>query len=44
MLSGCEILSVNLTQRADEGIPMFVANLAVVIAVAIVEAWHASLP
>jgi hypothetical protein len=34
---GCETLSVNLTQRADKSISMFVADFAVVVAVAIVE-------
>jgi len=37
-IAGGETLSVNLTQRADQGVPMFMADLAILIAVAIVEA------
>jgi len=44
MLSGREALFVNFTQRADQGVPVLMANLAVVIAVAIVEIWHVLLP
>jgi hypothetical protein len=36
-ITGCETLSVNLAQRPDEGISVFVADFAVVVAVAIVE-------
>jgi hypothetical protein len=36
-ITGCKILFVNLTQRADEGVSVLVADFAVVVAVAIVE-------
>jgi hypothetical protein len=41
---GGETLSVNLPQRAEEGVSVLMADLAVVVAVAIVETWHASFP
>jgi hypothetical protein len=31
-IAGCEALSVNLTQRADEGVAVLVANFAIVVA------------
>src|SRR5260221_1945989 len=45
-ITGGKTLSVNLAQRSDEGVAMLVADFAVVIAVAIVEAGlaHAALP
>ena len=45
-ITGGKTLSVNLAQRADEGVAVLVADFAVVIAVAIVEAClaHAALP
>jgi hypothetical protein len=43
-ITGCETLSVNLPERADQGVPVFVADLAIPVAVAAIEAWHASLP
>jgi hypothetical protein len=44
-IAGCEILSVNLTQRADEGVSMFAADFAILVAVAVVESClaHAAL-
>src|ERR1700675_1981670 len=36
-IAGCETLPVNLTQRADEGVSVFAADFAVLVAVAIVE-------
>jgi hypothetical protein len=36
-IAGCETLSVNLTQRADEGVSMFAADFAILVAMAIVE-------
>src|SRR5262249_41390980 len=36
-ITGCEALSVNLTQRADEGVAVLVADFAIPVAVAIVE-------
>src|ERR1700716_4072859 len=36
-ISGCETLPVNLTQRADEGVSVFAADFAILVAVAIVE-------
>jgi hypothetical protein len=36
-ITGGKILSVNLAQRADEGVSVLVADFAVVVAVAIVE-------
>jgi len=32
-ITGCETLSVNLAQRADEGVPVLVADFAVLVAV-----------
>jgi hypothetical protein len=44
-IAGCKTLSVNLTQGADEGVSVLVADFAVVVTVAIVETWlaHAAL-
>src|SRR5438552_14995973 len=36
-IAGCETLSVNLSQRADEGVSVFAADFAILVAVAIVE-------
>ena len=36
-MTGGKALSVNLTQRGDEGVPVLLADFAVVVAVAIVE-------
>jgi hypothetical protein len=36
-VASCKTLSVNLTQRADKGVSVLVADFAVVVAVAIVE-------
>ena len=36
-IAGCETLSVNLTLRVDEGVSVFGAGLAVLVAVAVVE-------
>jgi hypothetical protein len=36
-ITGCETLSVNLAQRADEGVSVLVADFAILVAVAIVE-------
>src|SRR5579872_1190739 len=36
-ITGGETLAINLAQRADEGVAMLVADVAIVIAVAIVE-------
>src|SRR3954454_14052522 len=36
-IAGCETLSVNLPQRADQGVSVFAADLAILVAVAIVE-------
>jgi len=36
-ITGCEALSVNLAQRADEGVSVLVADFAILVAVAIVE-------
>jgi hypothetical protein len=36
-IAGCETLSVNLSQRADESISVFAADFAILVAVAIVE-------
>ncbi len=36
-VTGCEALSVNLTQHADEGVSVLVADFVVLVAVAIVE-------
>ena len=45
-ITGGETLSVNLAQRADEGVAVLVAYFAIVLAVSIVEAClaHATLP
>src|SRR5882757_3753282 len=45
-IAGCEALSVNLTQRADEGVAVLVADFAVVVAMTIVQTClaHAALP
>src|ERR1700760_434748 len=45
-ITGGKTLSVNLAQRADQGVAVLVADFAVVIAVAIVETRfaHAALP
>jgi hypothetical protein len=43
MLSGCEALSVNLTQHADRGVTVLVADFAIVVAVAIVQTCLAQL-
>jgi hypothetical protein len=37
MLSGCEALSINLTQHADRDVTVLVADFAIVVAVAIVQ-------
>ena len=44
-VTGCEALSVNLAQRADEGVSVLVADFAILVAVAIVESClaHAAL-
>jgi len=44
-ITGCEALSVNLAQRADEGVSVLVADFAILVAVAIVESClaHATL-
>src|ERR1700730_17317015 len=36
-IAGCETLSVNLAQRADQGVSVLVADFAVLVTVAIVE-------
>ena len=36
-IAGCETLTVNLTQRTDEGVPVFAADFAILVTVAIVE-------
>ena len=36
-IAGCETLSVNLSQRADEGVSVFAADFAIIAAVAVVE-------
>src|SRR5215472_4806610 len=36
-ITGCEALSVNLAQRADEGVAVLVADFAIHVAVAIIE-------
>src|ERR1700674_4088571 len=36
-ITGCETRSVNLTQRADQGVAVLVADFAILVAVAIVE-------
>src|ERR1700730_15784508 len=36
-IASCETLSVNLTQRADQGVSVLVADFAVLVTVAIVE-------
>lgn len=36
-IAGCEALPINLTQRADKSVAVFVADFAVLVAVAIVE-------
>src|SRR5882757_7232539 len=45
-IAGCETLSVNLSQRADEGVAVFDADFAILVAVASVETRfaHAALP
>jgi hypothetical protein len=35
-ITGCKTLSVNLTQREDEGVAVFVADFAILVAVTIV--------
>src|SRR5438552_7355851 len=36
-IAGCETLPVNLSQRADEGVSVFGADFAILVAVAIIE-------
>ena len=45
-VAGCKTLSVNLSQRADEGVSVFAADFAILVAVAVVETClaHAALP
>src|ERR1700675_3507506 len=45
-ITGGETWAVNLAQRTDEGVAVFVADFAILVAVAIVEAClaHAALP
>jgi hypothetical protein len=40
-IAGCETLSVNLTQCADQGVSVLVAYFAILVAVTIVETWFA---
>src|SRR6202035_827610 len=43
-IAGRKALSVDLSQRADQGVSVLMADLAILVAVAIVETWHFSLP
>src|SRR5258705_1121261 len=45
-IAGCETLSVNPSQRADEGVSVFAADFAILVAVAVIETClaHAALP
>jgi hypothetical protein len=36
-IAGCETLSIHLSQRADEGVAVLVADFAILVAVTIVE-------